>query len=122
MTIKHYYRASQYLITALVAAAGSAYAQQPPNIVNSDQNGNTAMGPTRSCPIRQEAVTPQRGMERFWATRLEARTPPPVLAHSIPTRPEAKTPPPVCKLFISTRQETTTLPPDLGTWKQHDRF
>jgi Chaperone of endosialidase len=32
------------LLTALAAMAGSAYGQQPPDVVNSDGQGNTAMG------------------------------------------------------------------------------
>jgi hypothetical protein len=34
------------LITALCVGAGSAYGQQPPDVVMSDASGNTAMGTT----------------------------------------------------------------------------
>jgi hypothetical protein len=36
-------RSSFVLITALVAMAQSAYGQQPPDVVNSDGYGNTAV-------------------------------------------------------------------------------
>src|ERR1700734_2059417 len=35
---------SAILFSALLAAAGTAYAQQPPDVVQSDGNSNTAMG------------------------------------------------------------------------------
>jgi hypothetical protein len=37
-------RSPLVLITALVAVAESAYGTQPPDVVNSDSNANTAMG------------------------------------------------------------------------------
>lgn len=37
-------KSSVVLIAALVAIAGNAFAAQPPNVVESDVNGNTAMG------------------------------------------------------------------------------
>jgi trimeric autotransporter adhesin len=42
--MKHVPILSAILFTALLAAAGTAYAQQPPDVVQSDANGNTAMG------------------------------------------------------------------------------
>ena len=41
-------KSSVVLIAALVAIVGIAYAAQPPNVVESDVMGNTAMGTQRS--------------------------------------------------------------------------
>jgi hypothetical protein len=42
--MKHLPVLSAILFSALLAAAGTAYAQQPPDVVNSDSRQNTAMG------------------------------------------------------------------------------
>jgi hypothetical protein len=42
--MKHIPILSTILFTALLAVAGTSYAQQPPDVVVSDGNGNTAMG------------------------------------------------------------------------------
>jgi len=51
--MKHVPILSAILITALLAVAGTAYAQQPPDVVQSDSNWNTAMG-----TAALESVTP----------------------------------------------------------------